>query len=703
MPRVEETAYPRLKQTVSPRDLATVYTPTWDEVALANEATTGTRARVCFLVLLKTYQRLGYAAALADVPPAIVEHITRSVNTGTVILDGAALAAYDAAGTRRRHLAVIRDYLRVRPFDASARRVMLEALADAARTKGDLIDLINVAIEELVRQRYELPVFETLNRAARKVRATLARDLYRHVSAALAPAARAQIDALFIADLATRRTPWNDLKAEPGRPTRTHLRDLLTRERWLSARNVGAGVLATIPAVRVQHLAAEARTLDAARMMALEPHKRYTLAAALLAVQTARARDDLGTMLVRLLQRIHRQGKQALIAYREEAAPRTDALVGTLRDLVVAHGQEGTEAERFAAMDAVIAARGGEVLIEECDAHLAHAGNNYYPFLWRLYRSYRATLFALLGALTLRSTTQETGVEEALRFLQEHAGRTGQWLRTARSERGPAGERRTVPLVDLSWIPDGWWRLVAGQRTRETHPERVDRRHFEVCVFSQLLWDLKAGDLCIVGSDEFADYNRQLVSWDEYDRKIAAFGQVAGLPVDGPRFIAHVRGWLEQIARQTDRAFPANKAVRIEKGEPVMTRAERPADPERLPELEALLTARMTPLGVLDALTQTAHWLGWTRFFGPISGHDAKLDDPLARYLATVFCYGCQIGPAQLARALEGYDRRQFIWINQRHALSDGQTVMAEVIGSLRHRPRLGRTHEWRTSPIWRS
>jgi hypothetical protein len=101
----------------------------------------------------------------------------------------------------------------------------------------------------------------------------------------------------------------------------------------------------------------------------------------LLAVQTARARDNLGTMLVRLLQRIHRQGKQALLAYREKAARRTDALVGTLRDLVVAHGQEGTPAERFAAMDAVIGARGGEVLIEKCDAHLAHAGNNYYPFL----------------------------------------------------------------------------------------------------------------------------------------------------------------------------------------------------------------------------------------------------------------------------------------------------------------------------------
>jgi len=569
---------------------------------------------------------------------------------------------------------------------------MLQALADAARAKGDLIDLINAAIEELVRQRCELPVFDTLNRAARKVRATLARELYRRVCAALTPAARAQIDALFIADLATRRTPWNDLKADPGRPTRTHLKDLIAHERWLGARNVGVGALAAVPAARVEHLAAEARSLDAARMMALEPHKRSTLAAALVFVQTARARDDLGTMFVRLMRRIHNDGKKALAAWREEEGPRTDALVGTLRDLVVAHEREGTPDERLAAMGAVIGGR-GVALVEECDAHLAHAGNNYYPFLWRHYRGYRSTLFALLAALTLRSTTQETALEEALRFLRENAGRSGHWLRTVRVERAPSGEARIVPLLDLSWIPDGWWRLVTGERTRGAYPERVDRRHFEVCVFSQVLWDLKAGDLCIVGSAEFADYNRQLMAWEEYDRKVAAYGQMLGLPVDGPAFVAHVRDWLEDLARTTDRTFPTNKAVRIEDGEPVITRAEARPDPEGLPALDALLDTRIAPLGVLDTLTDTAHWLRWPRFFGPLSGHDAKLDDPLARYLATVFCYGCQIGPAPLARALDGLDRRQLIWINQRHISEEALDRAIACVVDAYHRFAL--PHRW--------
>lgn len=677
MPRVEETAYPRLKSTISPRDLALVYTPNWDEAALASRSAKGASARLGFLVLFKTYQRLGYPIPLSDVPEVIVAHIARSVDLPTAALDA---AAYDAAGTRRRHLAVIRDYLRVRPFGPAARHVLVRALGEAARTKGDLIDLINVAIEELLHQHYELPAFYTLEEAARKVRAVLNRQLYRQVFAALTPVARLQIDALFIADLSTRRTPWHDLKSEPGRPTRTHLKDLIAHERWLSNRTVGASVLAGIPAIRVEHLAAEARSLDAARMMELEPHKRYTLAAALLCLQTGHARDDLGTMFIRLMQRINAAGKQALAAHREEAAPRTDALVGTLRDLVVAHGQEGSVAERMAAMDAVIGGHGA-TLIEECDAHLALAGSNYYPFLWRCYRSQRATLLTLLRTLTLRTTTQETGVQEALRFLQENAGRSGASLPTARAERTATGERRQGPLLDLSWIPDGWWRLVTGERTRGRHPARVDRRHFEVCVCMQVFWDLKAGDLCIVGSTLFADYTHQLLPLDTYQRHVDDYCQMLGFPAEGPRFAAHVRAWLEDAARNTDQTFPANKALRIESGEPILTPVVARPDPESLPELEAVLTTRLPPVGILQALAATVQWLGWDRFFGPLSGHDAKLERPRARYVSTVFGYGCHIGPAPLARAIDGLDRRQIIWINQRHISEDAlDRVIREVV-----------------------
>lgn len=72
--------------------------------------------------------------------------------------------------------------------------------------KDDLEDLINVAVEQLVRQRFELPAFDTLNRAARRVRAAFNRALYKRVYDALSEDDLARLDALFISDLTTFRT-----------------------------------------------------------------------------------------------------------------------------------------------------------------------------------------------------------------------------------------------------------------------------------------------------------------------------------------------------------------------------------------------------------------------------------------------------------------------------------------------------------------
>jgi len=60
MPTVHETAYPRLKSSVSYRELTDHYTPTEAELELAGRASKGEAARLGFLVLLKTFQRLGY-------------------------------------------------------------------------------------------------------------------------------------------------------------------------------------------------------------------------------------------------------------------------------------------------------------------------------------------------------------------------------------------------------------------------------------------------------------------------------------------------------------------------------------------------------------------------------------------------------------------------------------------------------------------
>src|SRR5262245_59439945 len=88
----------------------------------------------------------------------------------------------------------------------------------------------------------------------------------------------------------------------------------------------------------------------------------------------------------------------------------------------------------------------------------------------------------------------------------------------------------TPPLTDvghltLTWIPEKWWPLVTGRTQRTARVAKVDRRYFEVCLFSQIWMELKSGDLAVAGSDTFRDYREQLVSPTEYERDVAEYAE----------------------------------------------------------------------------------------------------------------------------------------------------------------------------------
>lgn len=111
----------------------------------------------------------------------------------------------------------------------------------------------------------------------------------------------------------------------------------------------------------------------------------------------------------------------------------------------------------------------------------------------RFWRCLGSAFFRLLHALKLESTSQDQTLIEALSFLLANTHRRGVWL--------PAE-------VDLSFASEPWQRLVL---VRQGTQVRMVRRHFEVCVFSYLAAELKSGDICVLGSDTYADYREQLV------------------------------------------------------------------------------------------------------------------------------------------------------------------------------------------------
>jgi hypothetical protein len=123
--------------------------------------------------LLNTFQRLGYFVMLSDVPLPILEHVAQCAGYEAVHED---LIRHGESSVRRRHMLLVRDYVGVKAWGKEALQAMQSASRDAARTLEDLADIINFALEQLVRQRFELPAFSMLHREAQHARAMVNRE-----------------------------------------------------------------------------------------------------------------------------------------------------------------------------------------------------------------------------------------------------------------------------------------------------------------------------------------------------------------------------------------------------------------------------------------------------------------------------------------------------------------------------------------------
>lgn len=147
----ERTAYPVFPQTITPEELAEFYTPTENELAFVEQLAKGDRPRLVLTVLLKSFQKLGYLPLIQHVPPIIIQHIAQIRG---VDLKG---PLRNVSGRSRvRYRQIIHHHLKVEPYGDGRAATIEPIIRQAALTMSDPADLINVAIEQLILNRYEL-------------------------------------------------------------------------------------------------------------------------------------------------------------------------------------------------------------------------------------------------------------------------------------------------------------------------------------------------------------------------------------------------------------------------------------------------------------------------------------------------------------------------------------------------------------------
>ena len=154
--------------------------PTEDEVAWARARARSGEHLLALVLSLKCFQRLGYFPRPGEVP-------WRSLSTSAATLGCRRARARGAeARTVKAQRQLVRERLGVVHDPERARAVAAAAIRSAAEVKNNPPDLINVALEMLVKASLELPAFSTLDEIASRIRREVNAAMFERVASRIA-------------------------------------------------------------------------------------------------------------------------------------------------------------------------------------------------------------------------------------------------------------------------------------------------------------------------------------------------------------------------------------------------------------------------------------------------------------------------------------------------------------------------------------
>ena len=517
MKSLYETAYPRFKKNITKRELEKIYTPSSDELNFACRNTQHFTDRLMLLVLIKTGQRLGYFVIPTEVPENIVAYIAKCA--GVEKKGKKVLRRFSQAGSLQRLRELSRKFLNLKALTADSENLILKIAKNAAQTKQELADIINVVIEELVRQRFELPGFTTLQRSARHARSIVNNQLYCSIHEELSKDLQNELDALLEISDNDSTSEWHRLKKEPKKPTSKEVRNYLLHLKWLKSWVGRLPKVNAISTTRWRQLVLEARALDANALKRVKPSKRYTLIVVLIHSTLRAAMDDTVHILIRKINSIHNRARQQLQDYHLERSKKVEDLISQFRDVIHAYQKGVSDSERILGIKTAFR-DDPEKLEKTCDEHMAYAGNNYIPFMLGSYRNQRPLFLNCLELLNVQASSNDKSIIEAIEFLFNHRHSHKPTLNIENSH------------LNLNWLSEKWLKVITGKSSTTLPIKEVHRLYFELCVLTQVVTELKSGDLFVENSEEYSDYRDQLISWDQYDEQVEEYrASLLGYPI----------------------------------------------------------------------------------------------------------------------------------------------------------------------------
>jgi TnpA family transposase len=563
--------------------------------------------------------------------------------------------------TRREHLQELLERFELRQFDRSDYRAMIDWLSPLALQTTQGMVLAHAVANELRTRHILLPTVAMIEKMFAIALTRAERETFRRLTAGLTEAHRTALDAVLLVRSGGSSSSLSWFRQPPGAPSANAVLSHLARLRAVRALDLPADLGRDVHQNRLLRLAREGAQTAVFQLQEYDPLRRYATLVAILLDTTATLTDETLDLHDRLIGTFFSKvrSKYDLEFAADGRAPNDKVrLYAKIGSALISAKEAKTDP--FAAIEKIIPWQEFTASVSQAEKLSRDEAFDPLTLLTDYFSTLRKYAPSFLEAFQFRGPPVAQSLLDAIDL-----------LRTMNQ----SGARKIPATAPLGFVPPRWARSVGSG-------EEIDRRFYEFCALSELKNRLRAGDLHVVGSRQFRDF-------EDYLMPTATFASMRGADRLGVEVPTTVDGYLSERLKLLKEALEDTNRLAGADGLPDVRINDKglkisPLEDDTPPEAKLLKsqTYGLLPhVKITDLLLEVDRWTNFTRHFTHLKSAEPAADPALL--LTAILADAFNLGLEKMAEACPGTSLSKLAWLVAWHIRDESYSkALAELVNA---------------------
>ncbi|SFI12820.1 MULTISPECIES: Tn3 family transposase [unclassified Bacillus (in: firmicutes)] len=621
--------------------------------------------------------RLGFAVQLAilrypgcpythikSIPDSVIHYISKQIGSTP-----SSLSLYpQRENTLWDHLKEIRNEYDFVTFTLKEYRMTFKHLHQLALENGDAIHLLHECIDFLRKNKIILPAITTLERIVWEARAMAEEKLFNTVNKSLTNKQKEKLEEIITWQhpSESNKTILGWLKEPPGHPSPETFLKVIERLEYIRGMELETVQISHLHRNRLLQLSRLGSRYEPYAFRDFQENKRYSILIVYLLHLTQDLTDKAFEIHDRQILSLLSKGRKVQEEIQKQNGKKLNEKVIHFTNI----GQALIKAKKekldvFDVLESVIEWNSFVSSVEEAQELARPADYDYLDLLQKRFYSLRKYTPTLLRVLEFHSTKANEPLLQAVEIIRGM---------------NESGKRKVPDESPVDFISKRWKKhLYEDDGT-------INRHYYEMAVLTELTEHIRAGDVSIVGSRQYRDFEEYLFSEDTWNQRKENTRLSVSLSFED--YLTERTSSLNERLKWLSANFNKLNGISLEKGKLSISRLEKDV-PEEAKKFSASLYQMLPRIKLTDLLMDVAYITGFHEQFTHASNNRKPDKEETIIIMAALLGIGMNIGLSKMADATPGLTYKQLANVSQWRMYEDAMNKAQAVLVNFHHKLQL--------------